>query len=180
MALPVGKTIKDRYQVVRVISSQGGFGTTYLALDLKRGQDVVIKESKTASDIEQDALLGELQILQKLDHPRLPKVYDSFFHERQLCIAMQYIHGRDVSSYLVIAGQDRRADPPDRPTALRWIVQTLEALAYLHGRGIVHRDVKPSNLRVHTETGDIFLLDFGISHHTDHALIRAHKKTPSL
>jgi len=174
MPLPVGQTIKDRYRISRVISTQGGFGNTYLAYDSMRGQDIVIKESKTAADIEQDALLSELRILLSLDHARLPKVYDGFFHERQLCVTMQYIPGRDVSSYVVLSGPERRADPPDRPTALRWIAQTLEALAYLHSSGIVHRDVKPSNLRVHTETGEIFLLDFGISHHTERAVIRAH------
>lgn len=174
MPLPVGQTIKDRYRISRVISTQGGFGNTYLAYDTMRGQEIVIKESKTAADVEQDALLSELRILLSLDHPRLPKVYDGFFHERQLCVTMQYVPGRDVSSYVVLSGPERRADPPDRPTALRWIVQTLEALAHLHSRGIVHRDVKPSNLRVHTETGDIFLLDFGISHHTERAVIRAH------
>lgn len=174
MPLPIGQTIKGRYRISRIISIQGGFGNTYLAYDSTRGQDIVIKESKTAADVEQDALLSELRILLSLDHPRLPKVYDGFFHERQLCVTMQYIPGRDVSSYMVLSGPERRADPPDRPTALRWIVQTLEALTYLHSRGIVHRDVKPSNLRVHTETGDIFLLDFGISHHTERAVIRAH------
>ena len=174
MPLPVGQTIKDRYQITRIISTQGGFGNTYLAYDILHGQAIVIKESKTAADIEQDALLSELRLLLSLDHPRLAKVYDGFFHERQLCVTMQYIPGRDVSTYLVMTGPERRADPPDRPTALRWIIQTLEALAYLHSHGIIHRDVKPSNLRVHTETGGIFLLDFGISHHTDRTLIRAH------
>ncbi len=174
MPLPIDKTIKDRYRISRVISTQGGFGNTYLAFDSVRGHDIVIKESKTAGDIEQDALLSELRILLSLDHPRLPKVYDGFFHEGQLCVTMQYIPGRDVSTYLVLSGPDRRAEPPDRPTALRWIVQTLEALAYLHSCNIIHRDVKPSNLRVHTETGDIFLLDFGISHQVERSLIRAH------
>jgi serine/threonine protein kinase len=174
MPLPLNKTIKDRYLISRVISIKGGFGNTYLAYDELRKQDIVIKESKTATDIEQDALLGELRILLSLDHPRLPKVYDGFFYEGQLCVTMQYIPGRDVSTYLVMSGPERRADPPDRPTALRWICQTLEALAYLHSRDIVHRDVKPANLRVHTETGDIFLLDFGISQQVERSLIRAH------
>ena len=174
MPLPVGQTIKKRYQINRIISTQGGFGNTYLAYDMLHKQDIVIKESKTAADIEQDALLSELRLLLSLDHPRLAKVYDGFFHERQLCVTMQYIPGRDVSTYLVATDPERRADPPDRPTALRWIVQTLEALAYLHSHGIIHCDVKPSNLRVHTETGGIFLLDFGISHHVDRTLIRAY------
>ncbi|NTW97603.1 MAG: serine/threonine protein kinase, partial [Oscillochloris sp.] len=174
MPLPLSKTIKDRYLISRVISTKGGFGNTYLAYDDLRKQDIVIKESKTAADIEQDALLSELRILLSLDHPRLPKVYDGFFYEGQLCVTMQYIPGRDVSTYLVASGPERRADPPDRPTALRWISQTLEALAYLHSRDIIHRDVKPSNLRVNTETGDIFLLDFGISHQVERSMIRAH------
>ncbi|MCS6883604.1 MAG: serine/threonine protein kinase [Oscillochloridaceae bacterium] len=174
MTIQPGVTLNQRYTIRRAISEQGGFGATYLATDAVERREVVIKVSKTAGDIEQNALLRELQLLKSLEHPRLPRVYDGFFHQGQLCVAMQYIPGRDVSSYVVPRGPDRRADPPDRPTALRWISQTLEALAYLHERGIVHRDVKPSNLRVHMETGEIFLLDFGLSQSLAQTAIRAH------
>ncbi len=174
MSIQPGVTLNQRYTIRRAISEQGGFGATYLATDAVERREVVIKVSKTAGDIEQNALLRELQLLKSLEHPRLPRVYDGFFHQGQLCVAMQYIPGRDVSSYVAPRGPDRRADPPDRPTALRWISQTLEALAYLHERGIVHRDVKPSNLRVHMETGEIFLLDFGLSQSIAQTAIRAH------
>jgi serine/threonine protein kinase len=174
MPLDVGQTLKGRYTIRRIISTQGGFGNTYLADDRQAGEEVVIKESKTASDIEQDALLAELQVLKLLDHPRLPKVKDAFFVRGQLCIVMQYIPGRDVATYLSPAAPGQRAEPPDRRTALRWIAQTLEAATYLHQQGIVHRDIKPSNLRVHQETGDIFLLDFGISQQFDRRAIGAH------
>ncbi|MFV9506027.1 MAG: protein kinase domain-containing protein [Oscillochloridaceae bacterium umkhey_bin13] len=174
MPFALGQTIKERYRIERVISTQGGFGNTYLAYDSVRRHEVVLKVSKTSTDLEQDALLSELRILLSLDHPRLPKVFEGFFYEQQLCISMQYVPGRDVASYLVLSGPERRADPPDRPTALRWICQTLDALAYLHARGVVHRDVKPSNLRVHTETGSIYLLDFGISHDAQQTVVRAY------
>lgn len=174
MTIQPGVTLNQRYTIRRAISEQGGFGATYLATDAVERREVVIKVSKTAGDIEQNALLRELQLLKSLEHPRLPRVYDGFFHQGQLCVAMQYIPGRDVSSYVAPRGPDRRADPPDRPTALRWISQTLEALVYLHERGIVHRDVKPSNLRVHMETGEIFLLDFGLSQSIAQTAIRAH------
>jgi serine/threonine protein kinase len=173
MSLPVGQTIKERYTIRRVISA-GGFGTTYLAFDRMLGMDVVIKESKTSGDIERDALLAELQLLTTLDHPRLPKVYEGFSYQGEICLAMQYVPGRDVASYVNLSNADRRAEPLDRPTALRWITQTLEALAYLHQQGIVHRDVKPTNLRVHTETGNIFLLDFGLSQDRNRNAIRAY------
>jgi len=174
MTIQPGVTLNQRYTIRRAISEQGGFGATYLAFDTAERREVVIKVSKTAGDIEQNALLSELQVLKSLEHPRLPRMYDGFFHQGQLCVAMQYIPGRDVSSYVLPRGPDRRAEPPDRPTALRWISQTLEALAYLHARGIVHRDVKPANLRVHMETGEIFLLDFGLSQPIAQAAIRAH------
>ncbi len=174
MTIQPGLTLNQRYTIRRAISEQGGFGTTYLAFDTVERREVAIKVSKTAGDIEQNALLSELQVLKSLEHPRLPRVYDGFFHQGQLCVAMQYIPGRDVSSYVLPRGPDRRAEPPDRPTALRWISQTLEALAYLHARGIVHRDVKPANLRVHMETGEIFLLDFGLSQPIAQTAIRAH------
>ncbi len=174
MTIQPGVTLNQRYTIRRTISEQGGFGATYLATDSVERREVVIKVSKTAGDTEQNALLRELQLLKSLEHPRLPRVYDGFFHQGQLCVALQYIPGRDVASYVAPRGPDRRADPPDRPTALRWISQTLEALAYLHERGIVHRDVKPSNLRVHMETGEIFLLDFGLSQPVAQTSIRAH------
>ncbi len=163
MSFAIGETIHQRYTIQRLISKQGGFGHTYLAEDAEAQRMVVIKASKTASDRERNALLGELQLLKRLAHPRLPRVYDGFFHQGQFCIAMEYIPGRDVASYLRGSDPEQRGEPLDRPTALRWISQALEALAYLHANGIVHHDVKPANLRVHRETGDIFLLDFDLS-----------------
>lgn len=163
MSFAIGETIHQRYTIQRLISKQGGFGHTYLAEDAEAQRMVVIKASKTASDRERNALLGELQLLKRRAHPRLPRVYDGFFHRGQFCIAMEYIPGRDVASYLHGSDPEQRGEPLDRPTALRWISQALEALAYLHANGIVHHDVKPANLRVHRETGDIFLLDFDLS-----------------
>jgi serine/threonine-protein kinase len=162
-----GEIVQGRYQIRKQICG-GTFGTTYHALDTQSGREVVIKVSDGGNDEERQSLEEELRILEKLNHPRLPKVFDWFWvnNQQRICMVMEYIPGTDVADYVNERRQKRCSPVMELPQVIGWICQVLDILAYLHRRQpdpIIHRDVKPENLRIHQDTGHIYLLDFGIA-----------------
>ncbi len=136
----------------------GGQGTVYKALDTKLNRTVVIKvlppelTSKTANFKRFER---EAQLCSQLDHPNICTIYD--FHEANgvYYIAMQYVEGKNVRQ--LVAGR-----PLELRSALSIAVQTADALAYTHSRGIIHRDVKAGNIMV-TSEGQVKVLDFGLA-----------------
>ena len=97
----------------------------------------------------------EVQTLATLNHVNIAQLHTAFYHENQLAMIMELIHGetlRDLRGRAAITLQQ----------ALDYIAQTLNALAYAHRLGVVHRDIKPSNIMI-TDGGFVKLLDFGIA-----------------
>ncbi|MBS1794804.1 MAG: protein kinase [Acidobacteria bacterium] len=136
----------------------GGQGTVYKALDTKLNRTVVIKvlppelTSKTANFKRFER---EAQLCSQLDHPNICTIYD--FHEANgiYYIAMQYVEGKNVRQ--LVAGR-----PLELKSALSIAIQTCNALAYTHSRGIIHRDIKAGNVMV-TSEGQVKILDFGLA-----------------
>jgi serine/threonine protein kinase len=94
-----------------------------------------------------------------LNHPALPRVSDYFTEGHRAFFVMQFVEGRDLAE--IIAQQP---GPLPRQAVVAWADQLLDALIYLHTheRQIIHRDIKPHNLKV-TRGGQIVLLDFGLA-----------------
>jgi len=162
MPLAVGQIIQGRYRV-QTLLAQGGFGAVYRALDLNINFPVAIKEHLDARAETQQQFAREAALLVRLRHPSLPRVTDTFFipqHGRYL--VMDFVQGQDLQALL-----DRHG-PLDEARAVAWMDQVLDALAYLHAQNppIIHRDVKPANIRV-TPEGRAMLVDFGIATHYD-------------
>lgn len=143
----------------------GGMGAVFRASDLLTGQDVALKRvfinaerldfgtKQTMSD-PRLALAREFQVLASLHHPNIIQVLDyGFDDERQPYYTMSLLHN---PQNIREAGQNLRADEK-----IRFIIDVLQALAYLHRRGIVHRDVKPANILV--AQGEVKVLDFGLA-----------------
>ena len=101
----------------------------------------------------------EARLLARLHHPALPRVTDYFSEGQRVFLVMQFIAGDDLAE--IIAQQP---GPLPRNTVIAWADQLLDALIYLHTRErqIVHRDIKPHNLKL-TADGRIALLDFGLA-----------------
>jgi serine/threonine-protein kinase len=97
----------------------------------------------------------EVQTLATLSHVNIAALHTAFYHENQLAMVMELIHGETL--------RDRRVRVPiTLSQALDFAAQILQALVYAHSLGVVHRDIKPSNIMI-TENGVVKLLDFGIA-----------------
>lgn len=128
-----------RYRVVRKIG-QGGFGEVYSAFDpdLKRHVAIkLIRGIKHLSPRETEEFHQEARVLASLDHLGIVPIYDSGLHLGQPYFVMKLVEGRSLAS-LVSVG-----DGLEESEVLRLAVQILEALAYAHRQGVLHRDVKP-------------------------------------
>ena len=151
--------IQNRYLIVHLIG-KGGMGEVYLAVDQRLGSAIALKRTFFSDDV----LLGnaferEARTLARLRHPVLPKVSDHFTDEGTQYLVMEHISGEDISKRLETA-----AKPFPLSWVLFWADQLLDALTYLHTHEppIIHRDIKPQNLKL-TDENHIVLLDFGLS-----------------
>jgi serine/threonine-protein kinase len=137
-------------------------GVVYLALRAADGVTVALKTIKPAADVsrlEVERFLREADILRQLDHPHIVAFRDLGEAGGQLYFAMDYVPGRDAAALLKEQG------PWPVARALGLVCQLLEALEHAHGRGFVHRDVKPANLLVTAADGreEGKVVDFGLA-----------------
>jgi len=154
--------IQNRYLIVHLIG-KGGMGEVYLAVDQRLGSAIALKRTFFADDeMLGGAFEREARTLARLRHPVLPKVSDHFTENGEQYLVMEHIAGDDLA---------KRLEGAQKPFPLSWVLfwadQLLDALAYLHLHEppIIHRDIKPQNLKL-TDENHIVLLDFGLSKNT--------------
>lgn len=156
------RTVAGRYQL-REILGRGGMGTVWLAEDLLLRREVALKELlfPDALPLEQQEelrqrSLREARAAARISSPHAVKVYDVVTEDGRPWIVMERHHGRALSDII-------RADGPRSPDeSARIGLALLAALENAHAAGIVHRDVKPSNVLVRAD-GHVTLTDFGIA-----------------
>jgi serine/threonine protein kinase len=154
--LKLGHTLDRRYEVQEVLG-QGGMGCVYKVRHALLDRCYALKELLNPDAAAGAQFLEEARILAGLAHPNLPRVSDFFSAKGQNYLVMDYVPGEDLQALL-----DTR-NAPFTPADVRpWLLQLLEALAYLHAQGVVHRDLKPGNLKL-TPQGRLVLVDFGIA-----------------
>src|SRR3954471_3085226 len=149
----------DRYDIERELG-RGGMGAVYLARDRKLGRLIALKvlpEDMAGTAGIRDRFLRETRTAASFSHPNIVPVYSIEEGEGLLAYAMAYVEGESLAERVKRAG----------PLTIRETVKLLQdaayALAYAHGRGVVHRDIKPDNIMIERASGRAMVMDFGIS-----------------
>jgi len=161
LSFETGEVIGDRYRVVRLLG-QGGMGAVYRAWDTRLNRPVALKEMIPQPSLDA-AMLAQLrgqfrqeaQILATLVHANLVRVTDYFSWTDNEYLVMDFVEGESLADLI----QREGAQPEEQVVA--WARQLLDALAYCHGQGVLHRDIKPQNIIV-TPEGRAVLVDFGL------------------
>lgn len=174
--LAPGSILLGKYIIGGVIG-KGGFGITYLAYDTKKNKKVAVKEyfpygiamrsagsltvsvssdeNKEAFELGAEKFYEEAQLVSKFNgNPNIVEVYEFFYENDTVYLAMEYLQGRTLKEYIRDNGMI------SAPQALFIANSVSNALAEAHGASVLHRDISPDNI-VLCESGDVKLIDFG-------------------
>lgn len=161
--LSVGSVIKDRY-IVEDLLGKGGFGAVYLVRDSRvRGNLFALKEVIDPNKEERERFAFECEVLKRLDHAALPRVYRVFEDNKNIRVymLMDYVSGPNLE----ILRQRQVGKRFSLPHVMKIMGPIVDAVGYLHRQQppIIHRDIKPANIIVPDEDTESVLVDFGIA-----------------
>ena len=153
------RLLADRYTIGRQLG-RGGMGAVYLARDLQLDRPLAIKvlPSEFASQADlRERFLRETRTAAGFSHPNIVPVFAVEDRGDVLAMAMGYVEGESVAERV------KRLGPLSVKETVRMLQDVAYALAYAHGRSVVHRDIKPDNIMLERATGRALVMDFGIS-----------------
>jgi serine/threonine-protein kinase len=159
----IGKLLDHRYKIIRVLAT-GGFGETYIAQDTKRpGNPVcVVKHLKPANseakmfDTAKRLFQSEAETLEKLgNHNQIPRLLAYFDENQEFYLVQEFIEGHPLSEEL----HPNQRWNESQVTGL--LLEVLDILKFVHGQGVIHRDIKPDNIIRRASDNKLVLVDFG-------------------
>lgn len=161
-ALPPGAVLSGRYKLLKALG-QGGFGITYIAWDGKAECNVAVKECYPVGLCRRDPQSGavvplssqaepayiaalddmrkEANTLAFVDHDRVLRVHDVIWGNGSVFLVTPWLVGGSLEERM-----EEATSLPTQEEQLSWLADILEGLSYLHGKGIIHRDIKASNI----------------------------------
>lgn len=153
----IGNDIIDsKYEILKLLNTGGMNSAIYLALDKKLNRQWAIKKVRKSSSQTTSMLMAEASIMKNLDHPMLPRIVSIEEDPKFFYIIMDFVQGENLKTVVTSSG------PQAQDTVVSWGVKLCDVLTYLHGKGIVYRDMKPANIMLSPD-GNIKLIDFGIA-----------------
>ncbi len=162
---PLTPLLRGHYRVIEPLSTQGGFGRTYLAEDIdKLNERCIVKQLapnvqgtwalKKAIDLFQE----EAKRLQELgQHNQIPRLLAYFEQDNYLYLVQQFINGHNLQQELQQRGKYSEREIREI------LLDLLPVLQFIHQHGVIHRDIKPPNIMRRFTEGDLVLIDFGAS-----------------
>ncbi|TVP64623.1 MAG: hypothetical protein EA342_15950 [Leptolyngbya sp. LCM1.Bin17] len=157
--------LQGRYRVMRLISSQSGFGWIYEAYERHQPKILkVLKQSYNSNPKVLELFRREAQVLSQLNHPGVPKVeaegYFRYWPQDSAqpchCLVMEKIDGPNLKQWMIQQGNH----PISEKQALLWMTQLTDVLHLIHQHNYFHRDIKPDNVMLRS-SGQLVLVDFG-------------------
>jgi eukaryotic-like serine/threonine-protein kinase len=151
--------VAGRYSIERELG-RGGMGVVYLAREVRLERPVALKllpPVLAAQPGPRDRFLREARMAAKLSHPNIIPIHAVDEVDQFVFFAMAYVEGETLTDRV------RRRGPLSSNDAARLLREIAWALAYAHGQGVIHRDVKPDNIMLETSTGRALVADFGIA-----------------
>lgn len=156
----IGTILDGRYRIEKLVGT-GGMSCVFLAYDIKKNAYVAVKVLKPDIAENDEAVRrfeNEAKAIAMLSHPNIVSIYTVSTDSDIKYIAMEYVNGETLKSYLKNSG------PLDFDKAVEISLSILAALEQVHDKGVVHQDIKPSNM-IFDNDGQIKLADFGIARH---------------
>jgi len=157
---PGGRKIAN-FKILRKID-KGAMGTVYKAKQMLMDRVVALKvlSDKLAKDKEfKNRFIKEARAIGMLKHPNIIQGIDVGEWEGKMYFAMEFVNGETVYKFL------KRGGKMDERRSLEIVLQIARALDYVHGKGLVHRDIKPDNIMISRETQEAKLCDLGLVKH---------------
>ena len=148
----------ERYEVRRRIG-RGGMGVVYDAYDRKLAQRVALKTVRRTDERAMSDFKREFRAASQLSHPNLAALYELFVENDVWFFTMELVDGVDLLSYVRALG-----DKFDDRRLRHGMAQLALAVQELHAHGLMHQDIKPSNVLV-DRNGRVVVLDFGLAHY---------------
>lgn len=144
-----------KYLVVDQLDG-GAQGQVFLVMHPRLRKEMVLKLGRQpVGDDDRTSLVAEGRLLTDLEHINLVRIYDLDFHNDRPFLVMEYIHGRNLEDYA-------RDEPITPRRAAELVAKLAGALALVHRKGVIHRDIKPRNILI-DEAGQPRLIDFGLA-----------------
>ncbi len=169
----IGHVVLSVYEVVDVLG-QGGMSVVYKGRHKMTDQEVALKilppELAAHSQVK-SRFLEEAKALAALDHPNIVHLYNFGQENQSFVLAMQYVQGKTWERMIL------EAKRLPWQQSVKVAIDVLKALEYAHGRGIVHRDMKPSNVLVRAHDNMATVMDFGIAKMTTSTKLTATGQT---
>ena len=159
--------LTDKYDIIKEIGS-GGFSRCLLVKNKITNQNFACKELIKKSISNYEGLMKEVNLMIKLDHPNIIKLYEYYEDEKNIYLIMELCTGGELFDKIIKNTENGK--PFTEKQVAHIFKQMMSAVNYCHKNGIVHRDLKPENLLYFDQSEDspIKVIDFGMSQRFDH------------